>query len=273
MIGPDRAEFRRERRPRLANERMLSPYDIPEVYDLLFEAFDFDVSLWLKVAREANGPVLEAGCGTGRVLIRLLDAGMDADGFDLSGPMIGLFRAKARARGWDRRAVVADMREFSLPRRYARVICAFNGFAHCETTEDQIRALSCFRRHLEPGGATVIHMSYPGPKYWTEPDGVPTMEIEARHPVTGRMVQMWDTRTKDPVAQLQRSVVEIREVDEAGRTVASRRAATSQRWVYRFELELLFRAAGFRRSTIWGGFKGEPLTSPQDQMVAWAWKD
>jgi SAM-dependent methyltransferase len=64
---------------------MPSPYDFPAIYDLLFEAFDFDLSFWLKVAREANGPVLEAGCGTGRVLLRLLEAGLDADGFDLSG--------------------------------------------------------------------------------------------------------------------------------------------------------------------------------------------
>lgn len=257
----------------LTNEKKPSPYDFPEIYDLLFESFDFDLPFWLKVARDADGPVLEAGCGTGRVLLRLLEARVDADGFDLSGPMIERFRAKARGRGWRKRAVVADMREFSMPRRYARVICAFNGFAHCETTEDQIRALRCFCEHLEPSGALVLHMSYPGPKYWIEPDGVPTLEIEARNPATGRMVQMWDTRIKDPVAQLQRSEVEIREVDEAGRTAASHRSATSQRWVYRFELELLLRAAGFSRWTIWGGFEGKSLSDPQDQMIAWAWRD
>jgi SAM-dependent methyltransferase len=256
----------------LTNGQKPSPYDAPDIYDLFFESFDFDLPLWINVAREADGPVLEAGCGTGRVLLRLLEAGADAYGFDLSGPMIERFRAKARGRGRSNRAVVADMRDFSLPRRYARVICAFNSFAHCEMTEDQIRALRCFRKHLKPGGALVLHMSYPGPKYWAEPDGVPILEIEAKNPPTGRMVQMWDTRTKDPVAQLQRSEVEIREIDAAGGTAASHRSWTSQRWVYRFELELLFRAAGFSRWTIWGGFEGKPLTDPQDQMIAWAWK-
>ena len=256
----------------MTNEHKPSPYDAPELYDLLFETFDFDLPFWLKVARDAGGPVLEAGCGTGRVLLRLLEEGLDTDGFDLSGPMIERFRAKARKKGWPSRVVEADMREFSLPRRYARVICAFNGFAHCETTDEQIRALRCFLKHLEPGGALVLHMSYPGPKYWTEPDGIPTLEIEAKNPVTGRMVQMWDTRTKDPVAQIQRSEVEIREVDEAGRPAASHLSRTSQRWVYRYELELLFRIAGFSRWTIWGGFEGKPLADPQDQMIAWAWK-
>ena len=249
-----------------------SPYDAPELYDLLFETLDFDIPYWLKVAGEAEGPLLELGCGTGRVLMRLLEAGAAADGLDSSAPMIERFRAKARAKGWENRGVLADMREFAMPRRYARIICAFNGFAHCETTDDQIRAFRCCRNHLKPGGALILHMSYPGPKYWAEPDGVPVFEAEAKDPSTGRTIQMWDTRTKDPVAQIQRSEVEIREVDEAGQTAASHWFATSQRWVYRFELELLFRAAGFGRWTILGGFDGKPLTDPEDQMIAWAWR-
>jgi SAM-dependent methyltransferase len=250
-----------------------SPYDAPELYDILFDTLDFDIPFWTEVARQAGGPVLEAGCGTGRILLRLIEAGLDADGFDSSAPMIERLQAKARAAGRRARAVVADMREFSLPRRYARVICAFNGFAHCETTEDQVRALGRFREHLEPGGAAVLHMSYPGPKYWAEPDGVPVLETETRVPSSGHTLQLWDTRFKDPVAQLQRSEIEMREVGASRRTAASHRFATSQRWVYRFELELLFRAAGFARWAISGGFDGKPLTSPEDQMIAWAWRD
>jgi SAM-dependent methyltransferase len=250
-----------------------SPYDAPELYDLLFDDLDFDIPFWQKVAREAKGPVLEAGCGTGRVLLRLLESGFDADGIDLSAPMIERFRRKAEAKSWNSRAVVADMREFSLPRCYSRVICAFNSFAHCETPDDQVRALLCFRRHLLPGGSLVLHMSYPGPEYWAEPDGIPVLEVEVEDASRGGVIQMWDTRTKDPVAQLQRSEVEIRELDKGGRAVASHWFTTSQRWVYRFELELLFRLAGFSRWTVDGGFDERPLTKPDEQMIAWAWPD
>ncbi len=257
----------------MTEARNPSPYDAPELYDLLFDDLDFDIPFWQKVAREAKGPLLEAGCGTGRVLLRLLESGFDADGLDSSGPMIELFRTKAKAKGWNSRAVVADMREFSLPRCYSRVICAFNSFAHCETSDDQIRALRCFREHLLPGGSLVLHMSYPGPRYWAEPEGVPVFEIEAEDASRGRIIQMWDTRTKDPVAQIQRSEVEIRELAKDGRTVASHWFTTSQRWVYRFELELLLRLAGFSRWTVLGGFDERPLTRPDDQMIAWAWSD
>ena len=76
-----------------------SPYDAPELYDLMFDALDFDLPFWLDVARGARGPVLEVGCGTGRVLLRLLAAGIDADGVDLSAPMLERLRHKAAAQG------------------------------------------------------------------------------------------------------------------------------------------------------------------------------
>ena len=249
-----------------------SPYAAPELYDLLFEDLDFDIPYWLKVAGEAGGPVLEAACGTGRILLRLRQAGFDADGFDGSPAMVEHLRRKAQGYGLDARAEVADMRRFDMGRRYARVFCAFNGFAHAETTEGQIQFLRRAFEHLEPGGAFILHMSYPGPGYWSDPDGGPYLEREVAGP-GGRKIQLWDSRTKDVVGQRQESVMEMREVGPTGRTTKVHRFATSQRWVYRFELELLFRAAGFGRWVFHGGFDGRPLSSPDEQIVAWAFKE
>ncbi len=248
-----------------------SPYDAPDLYDLLYEALDFDLPFWLETIRTAPGPVLEAACGTGRILLRARAEGVDADGIDASPAMIGRLKEKARAAGLAVRAEVADMREFAMGRRYARIICAFNGFAHMDTTEDQIRALACSREHLLPGGAFVLHMSYPGPSYWLEPEGPPVLEQEIPRP-GGRVLQLWDHRTKDVVGQRQQSEVEVRELDASGGCVSVRRYFTTQRWVYRYELELLFRAAGFSSWDIHGGFDRRPLKTADDQMIAWAYK-
>ena len=70
-----------ERRP-MNDSRSPSPYDAPELYDLLFDSLDFDIPFWLDVARTAGGPVLELGCGTGRALLPILKAGIAIDGFD-----------------------------------------------------------------------------------------------------------------------------------------------------------------------------------------------
>ena len=268
---------------------MRSPYDSPEHYDRILDGLDFDQAFWLRVARgwlpgqpfadeataaprRAPGPVLDVGCGTGRVLMRLLEAGIDADGLDNSEPMLARARERATALGKAPRLVLGDMRDFTLPRRYARALCTFNAFAHCDTTDDQIRALRCIREHLEPEGALVLFMSYPKPSYWSEPDGDPVLETEAAIEGTDRKVQMWDTRFKDPVEQRQRSQIEIREVDATGKTVASHRSEITQRWVYRYELDLLLRIAGYGRREIHGGFAGEPFTSPDQPLIAWGWR-
>lgn len=251
----------------------LSPslYDAPELYDLLFDSFDFDIPFWLEEARIARGPVLEAACGTGRFLLLLLKAGMPADGFDSSPAMIRRLKEKACDSGLPVRAEVADMRDFSMGRRYSRILCAFNGFVHCETIEDQIAFLRCSLKHLEPGGALVLHMSYPGPAYWSEPDAGPVLEREVPRPGGGK-VQLWDKRRKDIVSQRQESEVEIWELDASGRREAVHKFSTSQRWVYRFELELLFRAAGFEHWDFFGGFDKRPLKAPEDQMIAQAFR-
>ena len=255
----------------MTEQSKISPYDAPDLYDLLFEKLDFDIPFWLEAARSAKGPVLEAGCGTGRILLRLRWDGIDADGFDSSPAMIARLRKKAQRGEMTVRAEVADMREVSMGRRYALAFCAFNGFAHLETPRDQIRALENLREHLLPEGVLILHMSYPGPAYWLEPEGTPVLEQEIRRP-GGGMLQLWDNRTKDVIAQRQASEVEIRESDATGRLQSIHRYSTFQRWVYRYELELLFRLAGFLNWEFYGGFDKRPLKSPEDQMIAYAFR-
>jgi SAM-dependent methyltransferase len=250
-----------------------SPYEAPEIYDQLFESLEFDRAYWLRVGREAEGPVLDLGCGTGRVLISLLEAGVDADGVDLSPAMLDRLRAKAAKKGLRPRLLAADMRDFTMPRLYARVICAFNAFAHCETIDDQLATLRCCREHLTPGGALVLHISYPGVSLWLGPDGEPILEHETTIPETGNRLQIYDRRFKDAVNQSQRSEIEVRELDLSGDLVASHRFAARQRWVYRYELELLLSLAGFPRWEIRGDFDGAPLERDDQQIIAWAWRE
>jgi SAM-dependent methyltransferase len=248
-----------------------SPYDAPALYDRLFDSLDFDVPYWLETARAAGGPVLEVGCGTGRILLVLRRDGLDADGLDASPAMIGRLKEKAARDRLTVRAEIADMRDFEMGRLYRRVLCAFNSFAHCGTPEEQIACLRACHRHLEPGGALVVHMSYPGPAYWSETSERPVLELEVLLEGGGRL-QLWDRRRKDPVLQRQDSSMEIREIAADGKPRAVHAFTTSQRWVYRFELELLFASAGFARSEFFGGFDGRPLRTPEDQMIAWAYR-
>src|SRR5438309_9107354 len=54
-----------------------------------------DIDFWLRRAREAQGPVVELGVGTGRVAIEIAKAGIHVTGVDMSGEMLERARAKA----------------------------------------------------------------------------------------------------------------------------------------------------------------------------------
>jgi len=250
-----------------------SPFDDAELYDILFDDLDYDRDFYLELAREAHGPVLEVACGTGRVLLPCLQAGVDIEGIDLYPSMLDVLRKKAATAGLTPRVYRADMRDFTLPRRYALIFIAFNGFVHNLTTADQIKCLRVCREHLEASGVLVFNIFFPGPEICCGPEGIPVLEGEVAHPQTGLPVRILDTRTLDRVEQIQYSQIEIQELDAEGRVARSHRSETTMRWTYKQEMELLLRAAGFSRWQICGGFDRRPLTRDNDLMIVFAWKN
>jgi len=247
-----------------------TPFDDAELYDLLFSNLDYGIDFYRQQARAAGGPVLEVACGTGRVLLPLLRDGIDADGLDLSPALLARAREKTRAAGFQPALFEAPMQSFRLPRRYALVYVAFNSFVHNLTQADQLATLTTCREHLLPGGRLVFDIFYPGPTYLSGPQGVPEFEHEVTDPATGHRFQAYDTRTLEPLEQIQHSANEVRELDPEGRVVRVFPSWTSIRWIFKPEMELLLRTAGFTRWTL-TGFEGEALTGRSEPMVVSAW--
>ncbi|HYK92330.1 MAG TPA: class I SAM-dependent methyltransferase [Acidobacteriota bacterium] len=250
-----------------------SPFDNAELYDVLFADLDFDRSFYLELARAAHGAVLEVACGSGRILIPCLQAGVKIEGIDNSRPMLTALLRKAAGLGLQATVHHADMRDFVLANRYDLVFIAFNGFVHALTTAEQLETLQRCRHHLNTGGMLVFNVFYPGLEIIAGTEGVPVLEHEALHPATGLPVRIYDTRTLNRVEQIQYSSIEIQELDAEGRVMASHRSETSMRWTFKPEMELLLRASGFSRWQICGGFNRRPLEREDDLMVVFAWKD
>jgi SAM-dependent methyltransferase len=259
--------------PKPADHAAQSPFDNAELYDILFGDLEFDRGFYLELARAARGPVLEVACGTGRILIPCLQAGVRIEGIDNSQPMLDALLRKAAALGLKALVRQVDMREFALPGRYALIFIAFNGFVHALTTEDQLRTLRKCREHLSPGGMLVFNIFYPGLEILAGTEGVPVLEHEALHPTTGLPVRIFDTRTLKRVEQIQHSSIEIQELDAEGQIRASHRSETAMRWTFKPEMELLLRVSGFPRWQICGGFDRRPLVREDDLMVVFAWND
>lgn len=251
----------------------IEQYVQPELYDLYYSWYTEDIAFYVGEAKKARGPALEAGCGTGRVLIPALQAGVDIDGLDVHPGMIEVVRRKAATLGLSPQLVVSDMRDFTMPRRYALITIPFRAFQHLLTTADQIAALRCIREHLEGGGALVFNVFYPDLGKLTEPEGEPVLEKEFPHPETGLPVAMYVKRETDRVNQILRAEREVVESDARGYAAATHRDRFSMRWTWKPEMELLLAAAGFSRWDVRGGFDGRPLEKDTDEMVWTAWKD
>jgi SAM-dependent methyltransferase len=248
-----------------------TPFDDGALYDLVCGGIDFDFDFYVGLAKAAHGPVLDVCCGTGRILLPCLKAGVEIEGLDLFPPMLARLREKAAAAGLNPTLHHADMARFRLARRFALIMIPFNAFPHNLTTDDQLGCLRACREHLLPGGLLALDTCFPGQPWIGAPSGARAFEGELKHPETGLPVRMWDTRTFDRVQQLQHSLNEIELLDAAGQVVVTHRSKTTLRWIYEHEMELLLRLAGFERWEIYGDFTGRPLESETDSMVVQAW--
>ena len=248
-------------------------YIAPDLYDTCYGWWKEDIPFYVALARAARGPVLEVACGTGRVHLPLLEAGVDADGFDLHPGFLEVLRRRAAERGLVPRVVQADMRDFTRPRRYALVVVPFRAFLHNLTTADELRTLRCCREHLEPGGRLVLDLFHPTFARLAEPDGEWRHEMDFAHPAGGAPLSLWSRSVRDRVNQTQHADMELRELGPGGEVVARHPHAVDLRWVYKGEMELLLRAAGFGGWEVAGGFDGRPLRRDTDLMVWTAWRD
>jgi SAM-dependent methyltransferase len=248
-----------------------SPFDDGELYDILFKDFRYAIDFYVGLAREANGPVLDIGCGTGRVLLPCPQAGADVDGLDLSEAMLSTLRSKAAALHLAPRLYRADMSDFRLPRRYALVMITFNAFVHNLTQEAQVRCLELCRQHLAPGGVLAFDTFFPGLGIIGAAENTRVLELETHHPQTGLPLRLYNTRSFDRVEQIQHSINEVEILNAAGTVTTAHRSEFRTRWAYKAEMALLLRVAGFARWEIFGDFDRRPLTRETDAMIVLAW--
>ncbi len=249
-----------------------SPFDDGPLYDLMCEGLDYGVDFYVGQVRASGGPVLEIACGTGRITLPCLQTGARVDGLDLYQPMLDHLRAKAAKLGYAPRLMQGDMGCFELPDRYALIMITFNAFIHNMTAEAQLSCLRCCREHLAEGGVLVFDTFFPGIEYLSIPTGTRVLEGEIRHPTTGLTSRMYDTRSFDRVNQIQHSINEFEHLDGRGEITRVDRAEFATRYLFKNEVELLLRLAGYRRWEVAGDFDLRPIENETDMMLVRAWK-
>jgi len=223
-----------------------------------------DAEFYRALAREGAGPVLELGCGTGRVLLQIAADGFPCTGLDASRHMLDALRAKSSFPNL--RLVHAPMQRFDLGGdRFGLVYSAFRAFQHLYTVEDQLGCLACVRRHLAPGGRLAFDVFQPRLARMAQPEEPEFLELRFEH--GGESVARFTRVTRDPVAQVI-SVHFRYERSRDGQPLGE--AHFRMRWFWRYELEHLLVRAGFREIEIYGDFDRSPVgpDSPAFVVVA-----
>ena len=133
-----------------------------------------DVPFYVDLARRLGGPVLEIGCGTGRVLLNIARAGVEIVGVDQSKGMLNVFETQLQRELLEVRSRVAvyegDMRRFRLGTKFPLVIIPFRPMQHMFTLHDQIAALTTAASHLRENGHLAFDVFFP--KFEVIPAGI-----------------------------------------------------------------------------------------------------
>jgi SAM-dependent methyltransferase len=227
---------------------------------------------------ERGQPAIDAGCGTGRLLIPWLQAGLDVDGCDASADMIDRCRARAKREGLAPTLLVQPLHELDPPRRYrTAVVCGVFGLG--STREQDAEALRRLRGALEPGGTLLLDMEVPyaNPRHWPQwtregrarlPESWPGPETAERRAAGGGSEYRLRTRSLalDPLDQ--RLDLEIRiEKWRDDQLVAAEEHRLAMRLYFKEELALLLEREGFSEVVVRAAYEDREPTPDDDFLV------
>lgn len=248
-----------------------------EVYDPVGAAVraaspvEGDVDFYRRLAAEEGGPILDVGCGSGRVAVALAKDGFEVVGIDLSVSMLRLAEERRASLPPEMASrltfLQGDLATLDLGRRFALIVAPSRVFQFMLSTEAQRSALASLRAHLEPGGRLVLDLFDPLLDFVVPNAPFKPRGGEVVHPRTGNRVT-WAVTARNPEPWDQRVTEDwtYRELDPAGNVVREETERLTLRWTTRSEMRLLFELAGLEVLAEYGDFLGGPPAYGREQV-------
>ena len=202
-----------------------------------------DVDFYVRLAREADGPLVELAIGNGRVAIPVAQAtGLPVFGIDFSPSMLEQARANAAAAGVELDLRQGDMRDFELDEPAALIYCPFRALLHLPTWADRRRTFERVAASLRSDGRFAWNaFAF---------DHRAAAELDGEH------------RDRPVPHTIRYAVGENRvdiTLDDGGRS--------SLWWATKNEWQGLLDVAGLEVEALYGGFDGEPFTEDSREYV------
>lgn len=237
-------------------------------YDYRYQRRRYDLVHYVQLARDARGPVLELGVGTGRVAIAIARAGIDVVGLDMMPAM--LVRADERLAQLPRRVrervelVQGDLRTARLGREFPLVIAPFNVLMHMYTRTAIEEALATVLTHLQPEGRFAFDVLMPDLKALVRDPTRLYKSRPIRHPRDGHRYDYREAFHYDPVGQVQVVSTVLEPLEDPGQSELTQ---LNHRQFFPQELEALLHYNGFRVLCHEGDFQGADLHGLSESQV------
>jgi SAM-dependent methyltransferase len=235
-----------------------------EYYDLdPRNLYTDDIPFYIERARRSGGPILELGCGSGRVTLPLAEAGFHITGIDHSPSMLEVFKRKCEALPPAQREKLAfeqaDMTNFTFRKTFGLIIIPFRSFQALAKRSDQESCLASVKAHLAPDGEFIFDVFRPKKQLdesWVRPE---QKDWSAFEPRTGRTVSR-HSKQKSIDTKNQILDIDVRFVisEEAG-PVDSFTEPLRLSYFHEEQLVALVESAGLRVTEKFGYYDGTPV--------------
>ena len=229
-----------------------------------------DRRFYERLLRAAPGLALEAGCGTGRLLVALLRVGLPVEGCDISADMLAFCRLHAAAHGLAPALHLCSIQELPFADRYATILLACGTFM-CVTDDVEVdRCLDTLRANLVPGGRLVVslmpptylqHAGGPFPTPWE-----PYYELPMPGG-RGTLVVDWRATALCPVRQVVDEECRYRWT-EGGAIVREEVSTGRHRWYRRDQFLDRLRRAGFADVVVYANYTDQPSPDGFDSPLS-----
>jgi SAM-dependent methyltransferase len=243
-------------------------------YDGVYAAMKdlVDASFYVDLAKQSGGPVLEIGCGTGRVLLPIARQGIEIHGVDNSGPMLRILGENLARETPDVQNKVilhtGDMRDFRVDRKFPLVIIPFRPMQHMFTVTDQLRALQSAAAHVAEGGTLAFDVFYP--KFDILMRGLGEEKLEAEwSPVSDPETVIRRYYRKDAVDKINQTynlTFIFRSYHNGHLSLEENDTLKMSYYTYP-HLRSLFLLAGLEPVAEYGSFARTPLDNTSEEMI------
>jgi SAM-dependent methyltransferase len=264
-----------ETRSYLGNEMTSALYDsfIADYYDAspVVAGRTQDIAFYRSATREFGDPVLELGCGTGRVTMALAEDGYRVTGLDLSEWVLERAAQKRAALVTEARErvhfVQGDMTGFDVGEKFRLIIVPFRPFQHLVETHQQVNCLLCARKHLARRGRLIVDFFQTDARRIHDPAFHKEQFVAEYEMSGGRRVRLTERVVAFHRAEQCNDVEMIYGVTHPDGRMERLVLAWTLRYFFRYEVEHLFARCGFRVTAVYGNFDRSPLRDDSPEMI------